>query len=161
MYRDTAAYRPSAPFTTSTEWYSYIHKVTPDSLKYYLEDSFEKITLYTNKVTNATYKKVGDKYETTLEVESGKNYFDGNGKLLEAGDKPNFLDIGVFTEDDKNEKGITRKNALILEKRWVKPGTNTFTFTTDKMPIKAGIDPYNKMIDRIPDDNMKTVEEEE
>ena len=41
----------------------------------------------------------------------------------------------------------------------MKPGKNTFTFTTDELPLKAGIDPYNKMIDRTPDDNMKSVEE--
>ena len=160
MYRDTAAFRPSAPFTTSIEWYSYIQQVTPDSLKYYIEDSFEKITLYTNKTVNATYKKVGDKFEVTLEVNSEKNYFDGNGKLLDAGTQSNLLDIGIFAEDDKNDKGMTVKKPLILEKRWVKPGKNTFTFTTNELPIKAGIDPYNKMIDRIPDDNMKPVEEE-
>lgn len=35
----------------------------------------------------------------------------------------------------------------------------TYKFTVDKLPIKAGIDPYNKMIDRIPDDNIMILEE--
>ena len=159
-YVDSAAFRPKAPFTTSTEWYGFIQSVTPDSLKYFIEDSFEKITLYTNKVTNTTYKKTAEgKYEVTIDVESTKNYFDGNGKQLSTGATPNLLDIGIFDEDTTNGLGITAKAPLYLEKRWVNPGKNTFTLITDKLPIKAGIDPYNKMIDRIPDDNVKNVEE--
>ncbi|WP_431158407.1 ABC transporter permease/M1 family aminopeptidase [Winogradskyella poriferorum] len=159
-YTEAARFRPKAPFTTTTEWYDYMKSVTPDSLKYYLEDSFEKITLYSNKVNEATYKKLADdKFEVTLDIQSAKNYFDGNGKLLQEGDQPNLLEIGVFDEDDVNEQGITTKVPLVLERIWVKPGQTKYTFVTDKLPVKAGIDPYNKMIDRIPDDNLIPLEE--
>jgi ABC-2 type transport system permease protein len=159
-YMEAARFRPKAPFTTTLEWYDFIKSATPDDMQYYLEDSFEKITLYSNKVTEASYKKVADdKYEVTIEVESTKNYFDGNGKLLATGEKANLLEIAVFDNDIKNEQGMTVKLPLVLEKVWVKPGKSTFTYITDKLPIKAGIDPYNKMIDRIPDDNLKTLEE--
>jgi hypothetical protein len=70
-----------------------------------------------------------------------------------------MIDIAVFDEDGKNKNGMTVKSPLVLKKEWVKPGKSTFTFTTSKLPIKAGIDPYNKMIDRVPDDNLMTVEE--
>jgi ABC-type transport system involved in multi-copper enzyme maturation permease subunit len=160
-YTDAAAFRAEAPFTTTVEWYDYMKKATPADLQYYLEDSFEKITLYSNKVTQATYKKAaGDTYEVTLEVESVKNYFDGNGKLLSTGEKPNMLEIAVFDTDATNDQGMTIKSPLVLEKVWVKPGKSTFTYTTKKLPIKAGIDPYNKMIDRVPDDNLMSVEEQ-
>lgn len=159
-YMEDARFRPKAPFTTTLEWYDFIKSATPDDMHYYLEDSFEKITLYSNKVSEATYKKVADdKYEVTIEVESTKNYFDGNGKLLATGDKANLLEIAVFDNDIKNEQGMTVKLPLVLEKVWVKPGKSTFTYITDKLPIKAGIDPYNKMIDRIPDDNLINLEE--
>lgn len=159
-YTKAAAFREKAPFTTTTEWYKYMKEVTPDSLKYYLEDSFEKITLYSNKVTGATYKKVtNDTYEVTIHVESAKNYFDGNGKLLEEGTKPNLLEIAVFDNDIKNAQGMMIKSPLIIDKVWVKPGSSSFTYITNKKPIKAGIDPYNKMIDRVPDDNLISLEE--
>lgn len=159
-YTNAAKFREKAPFTTTTEWYDYIKSVTPDSLKYYLEDSFEKITLYSNKVTEATYVKLAEnKYKVTIEVESSKNYFDGNGKLLATGDKPNLLEIAIFDTDIKNKQGMTIKAPLVIEKVWIKPGKSTFTYLTSKLPIKAGIDPYNKMIDRIPDDNLMTLEE--
>jgi ABC-type transport system involved in multi-copper enzyme maturation permease subunit len=158
-YVDSAAFRAHAPFTTSLEWYNYIQSATPDSLKYYLEDSFEKITLYTNKVLEANYKELDNgKYEVTLKVESDKNYFDGNGKLLGSGSKANLLEIGIFDKDTQNANGMTVKDPIILEKRWIQPGKNTFTYVVDRLPVKAGIDPYNKMIDRIPDDNVKNIE---
>ncbi len=159
-YTEAARFRPKAPFSTTIEWYDYMKSVTPDSLKYYLEDSFEKITLYSNKVSKASYKKLADdQYEVTIEVESAKNYFDGNGKLLEEGSRPNLLEIGIFDADVKNSQGMTIKSPIVLERVWVSPGHSTYTFTTKKLPVKAGIDPYNKMIDRIPDDNLIAVEE--
>jgi hypothetical protein len=158
-YMEAARFRPKAPFTTTLEWYDYMKAATPAALQYYLDDSFKKITLYSNRVTKATYKKVAnDNYQVTLEVESIKNYFDGNGKLIATGDKPNMLEIAVFDNDIKNKAGMTIKSPLVLKKLWVKPGKSTFTYTTKKLPIKAGIDPYNKMIDRIPNDNLIPVE---
>lgn len=160
-YTEAAKYRQSAPFTTTKEWYHYIDSVTPDSLKYYIQDSFEKITLYSNKTSKATYKKLADdKYEVTITVDSKKEYFDGLGNLLETSEKPNLLDVGIFEEDGKNSNGMTIKSPLIIKKLWVKSGESTFTFTTEKLPLKAGIDPYNKMIDRIPDDNLISIEVE-
>lgn len=159
-YTEAARFRPEAPFTTTIEWYDYIKSVTPDSLNYYLEDSFEKITLYSNKVTEATYKKLKDNtYEVTIKVESAKNYFDGTGKLLNEGSQPNVLEIGVFENDTVNAQGMTIKSPLVLEHVWVKPGKSTYKYVTKKQPVRAGIDPYNKMIDRIPDDNLKTLDE--
>lgn len=159
-YIEAARFRQKAPFTTTLEWYDFMKAATPADLQYYLEDSFKKITLYSNKVTKASFKKVANSnYEVTLEVESSKSYFDGNGKLLSTGTKPNLLEIAVFDNDTKNKQGMTTKVPLVMKKVWVKPGKSIYTFITKKLPIKAGIDPYNKMIDRIPDDNTKTLEE--
>jgi len=33
-----------------------------------------------------------------------------------------------------------------------------FTVVVEKMPVRAGIDPYNKLIDRRPKDNTVAVE---
>ncbi len=161
-YMKEAQFRPEAPFTTTHEWYDYMKKATPDSLQYYLKDSFEKITLYSNKTEEATYRKLDNgKYEVTLKVQSEKNHYDGLGKLLDSPTRENLLDIGIFAQDTVNTKGMSTKNPLLLKKVWVKPGATTFTFTVDKQPLKAGIDPYNKMIDRIPEDNLVDLEEQE
>lgn len=159
-YIKNAAFRPNAPFTTTKEWYSYISEATPDSLHYFIEDSFKKITLYSNKVTEANYRQLANgKYEVTMEVESSKTYYDGIGKTLGVSEKPNYLEIGVFGEDGENDKGMNTQTPLKLIKKWIKPGNSKHVFITDELPAKAGIDPYNKMIDRIPNDNMKNLEE--
>ena len=36
----------------------------------------------------------------------------------------------------------------------------TYSFVVDQQPTRAGIDPYNKLIDRISDDNMIDVAKE-
>ena len=46
---------------------------------------------------------------------------------------------------------------LFLEKRLIKSGEQTFTFMVDERPARVGVDPYNKMIDRNPDDNLRSI----
>jgi len=69
------------------------------------------------------------------------------------------LEIAVFDTDIENTQGMTIKSPLVLERVWVKPGKSTYTYITNKLPIRAGIDPYNKMIDRIPDDNLVVLDD--
>jgi len=38
---------------------------------------------------------------------------------------------------------------------------NEFTITVDEEPVSVGIDPYNKLIDTISNDNRRTPTEEE
>ncbi|MFN7120258.1 MAG: M1 family aminopeptidase, partial [Saprospiraceae bacterium] len=158
-FLEAAAFRQKPPFANTPEWYGYIKSVTPDSLKYYLEDSFEKIVLYENRAKKASAQKKGDgTYEVTINIDTRKIYYDGLGKELKQGDQPNLIEIGIFAAEGKNDKGMTKKVPLYLQKHWLKPGEHTLTFTVKGEPVKAGIDPYNKLIDRIADDNVVPVE---
>ena len=158
-FLDSAAFREESPFATTTEWYANIKAVCPDSMQYFLEDSFEKITLYNNRITKTEYKKISDtEYEVNLTFETKKTHYGGNGEELDSPDRPNLLEVGIFAEDAKNDKGKMEKVPLYLEKIWVSPGETSLTITVKQEPKQAGIDPYNKMIDRIPNDNMKDVE---
>lgn len=69
------------------------------------------------------------------------------------------MDIGIFLADDKNQNGMTKKVPVYLKKHWIKPGEQVIELVVDSKPLKAGIDPYNKLIDRIPDDNVKAFDE--
>jgi ABC-type transport system involved in multi-copper enzyme maturation permease subunit len=147
-------------YATSEDLYKAIYSLTPDSLKYKVKDGFKEIVLYENRVLNADTKKMDDdKWETTFTVNSKKIYYDNTGKEEKVDKERNLVDIGLFGEDITNDNGITIKNPFYFKLRWLKPGDNTFTIVTDKKPIKAGIDPYNKLIDRNSDDNLKKVEE--
>jgi hypothetical protein len=44
-----------------------------------------------------------------------------------------------------------------MERRPLRSGTQVFRFVTDSKPTFAGIDPYNRWIDRNSDDNVKPV----
>lgn len=160
-FLDTAAFRKKPPFATSTEWYSYIKAATPDSLQYFLQDSFEKIVLYENFVINASYTKQADStFKVNLTLQTRKIYYDSAGNESAQSDKKDLIEIGIFADDGKNAKGMTQKVPLYLKKHWLAPGEHKLEFVVSKQPVKAGIDPYNKLIDRIPDDNVKAVEKD-
>ena len=67
-----------------------------------------------------------------------------------------YIDLGIFGNSEKSDvlgKPLVYKRLKITKKE------NTFVFKTKEKPSKAGIDPYNYLIDRLPDDNIKSAEE--
>jgi ABC-2 type transport system permease protein len=159
-FLDTAAFRPTGPFATTGEFLPYLYDVTPDSLKYYVEDSWEKICLYENRAMEASYEKLADdNYKVTMKVNTKKIYYDGLGKEISEGQGPDLIELGIFAEDTKNDQKMTVKAPLYLQKHWLAPGEHTLEFTVKEKPVRAGIDPYNKLIDRVSDDNLIRVEE--
>ena len=129
----------------------------PDSVKYYLEDTWNKITLYENKVIEASSQPTGrkDEYRVTLKVSTRKLYADSAGNEKPAPGMNDYIDIGVFASDTKDKTGRTQTNPLFLKKYKLAKGEHTIVLIVKGRPIRAGIDPYIKLIDRIPDDNVK------
>ena len=160
---DSFALKPEPPFATSYDWYDYIKSVTPDSLRYFLTESFEEITLYENKAVKAVYNtqpNADGKYQVTLTVDTRKIIYEGSGEEKSRPTERSLIEIGVFGEDDRNEQGIKEMNPLYLQKTWLTPGEHVIELLVDEVPVKAGIDPYNKLIDRISDDNVIAVDAE-
>ncbi len=158
-YMKAARFRQKAPFTTSLEWYSFLKAATPDSLKPWLTDNFEKLTLYDNRITKAEAKAIGNgQYRVKLYVRSGTEYYDKTGKETSKGKGPVVTDIAVLTDDSKNKDGLTTKVPLLMQKRSLTPGEHIIEVTVKGKPVKAGIDPYNKLIDRVSDDNIVNVD---
>lgn len=150
--------RKSPPFPGSSDLYRYLQAATPDSLQYYLEDTWEKITLYDNRTESVTAKKMSEEeYEITLDIRSQKLYADETGRESNAEYEADYIDIGIFAAEDTDENGRNRVNPLYLKKHKIKPGQSTITVKVKGLPEKAGIDPYNKLIDRIPDDNTASI----
>jgi len=143
------------PYPTSNAAVREFKKATPDSLQYLISDMFENITLFSNRMMEAKYKKVGNEYEVTIKTKSEKFRADKNGEEKEI-PVADYIDIGIFAEpkDDKNLGKVLFYKRLKITKK-----DNTWTFKTKELPYQAGIDPYNYLIDRVPDDNLKTVSE--
>lgn len=143
------------PYATSIAAVNEFKKVTPDSLQYIISDMFENITLFSNRMLEAKYKKVGTEYEVTLKTTSEKFRANSLGKET-AIPVADYIDIGVFAKPD-NDKNLGK--VLVYKRLKINKKDNTYTFKTKELPYQAGIDPYNYLIDRVPDDNVKKVEE--
>ena len=158
-FRDSFGLKETPPFPGSYDLYDFIKKVVPDSLHDYMDDSWLKIALYENRVLSAKAKKTGDnRYEVTLQVKARKMYSDEKGNETEAADTNDYIDIGVFADDKVEDDGKKLTQPLYLQKHRLANGEHTITVTVQGKPVKAGIDPYNKLIDRVPEDNRVEVE---
>ena len=113
--------------------------------------------LYDVKVTSAQSKKRADgKWDVTLEVDARKLYADGKGVETETPLDEAF-DVGVFTAEP-GKKEFTRASVLSMGREHVHTGKQTLTIVVDQEPKFAGVDPYNKYVDRNADDNVQPVE---
>jgi ABC-2 type transport system permease protein len=121
---------------------------TPPDLRYLVDDGFNRIVLYDNKAISAVYEKTSDgKYKVTLKVQARKVQADGNG-VESPMPLADYVDIGVFCGKKNEEKPLYMRREKLSQEH------QTFTVVVDQQPTRAGIDPYNKLIDRIADDNM-------
>lgn len=143
------------PYTNSVEFLNYIKAATPDSLKYIINDMFETITLYENKTSSCSYTKTTDgKYLVKFTIESRKMKADSIGKMKDV-ELNDWIDIGVF--GSKEADGKTEETELYIGKHKINKNKMEFEIIVNEEPVKAGIDPYNKLIDRTPDNNTRSV----
>jgi ABC-2 type transport system permease protein len=142
------------PYTTAGELVRYFREVTPPEYQNVVTDLFERIILYDNQTRAATATKRADgKYVVKLTVASTKLLADAKGE-----EKPvpidDWIDIGIFATAGKKEN---LGKALFMEKRRITKPIETFEIVVGEKPARAGIDPYHKLIDRNPKDNMKAL----
>jgi ABC-2 type transport system permease protein len=126
---------------------------TPPEYQYLIDDGFDRIVLYDNKTIAATsHRRADGKYEVTLEVQAHKVQADGNGVETPM-PLADFIEIGVFSGAKGEEK------TLSLRREKMTQAHAAYKVVVDTKPTRAGIDPFNKLIDRIPDDNMIDITE--
>lgn len=149
---DKAFQKP--PFTTSRELLGYLDAETPDSLRYAVDDLFRTITLWDNSVENASVSKRADgSYDVAVHLRTGKLRSDslGNEQPTPMHD---LVDIGVFGAVDST---YALGKPLYLAKHRISAGDTTVHVIVRSPPRSVGIDPYNKLIDRKPRDNVMNV----
>ncbi|MGB6310143.1 MAG: M1 family aminopeptidase, partial [Steroidobacteraceae bacterium] len=141
------------PYPDTRQLVEALRAQTPPELQYLIDDGFNRIVLYDNKAISATSRRRPDgKYAVTLTVQARKVQADGNGVETEL-PLADYIDIGVF-KGSKDEE-----TALYMHREKLTQGRHTFNLVVDERPTRAGIDPYNKLIDRIADDNEMDVTE--
>lgn len=120
-------------------------------------DLLQRITLYDLKADEAKVTKRADgKFETEITVDADKFYADGQGQERKAllSDE---IEVGVFAQKP-GMGAFERKDVLALRRYPVHSGSQTIRIVTDTRPSFAGIDPYNKYIDRNSDDNIVAID---
>ncbi len=149
-YAEAVSYQ-EPPYTTSLDAMTYIRAATPDTLQYLVQDLFEEITLYNNKMVEATSQPVeGGKYAVKLKLFVEKIYADSTG-LETSTVLRDYIDIAVFGEGDK---------VLSKERRLFTKGEEELLVFVDEAPISAAIDPDCLLIDRVSEDNVLGISEE-
>jgi len=144
----------TAPYTTAPELVAEFRKVTPDSLQHMVTDMFDRITLYENRLTDASVKKLASgKFQVNMTVESKKLVADSLG-TERPGPLNDYLPVAVFPALGKDKKPVP---PLVLTKRRFHAGTNKFEFITAQEPARVAVDPYHEFIDRVQSDNSKDV----
>ena len=144
------------PYTTSLDLLRHLRQVTPDSLQYLVTDMFQRITLYENKADSVTAKKLPDgRYRVDMVLSAKKVYADSLGNETPATRMNDWIDVGVLGRQKIN--GNWQDVTLYRQKRRFRPGTTRLSVVVAEKPAKAGIDPYNLLIDRTPGDNLKDV----
>jgi hypothetical protein len=137
-----------APYPDTRLLVDALRRVTPPELQYMIDDGFNRIVLYDNKALSAiAHRRADGKYEVALSVQARKVQADGNGAETPM-PLADYIEIGVFSGAKDEEK------PLYLRREKITQEYQTFDIVVDSPPTRAGIDPYNKLIDRIGDDNM-------
>jgi aminopeptidase N len=143
------------PYTTSRELLDYLRAETPADRQQLLTDLFEKITLYDNRLETASARKRADgRYDVTLKLHAAKVHADGQGKETPAA-LDDWVEIGVFANGPSGKE--RDQKVLYLQRHHITTAAPTITVTVDAKPDEAGFDPYNKLIDRVSEDNRRKV----
>ncbi|RNC84244.1 MAG: hypothetical protein ED556_12370 [Winogradskyella sp.] len=144
----------NTPYPSTHDFLRHLEPQVPDSLKYLIKDWFKEITLYDNRLKDATYKKLDNgKYEVKLDIESYKIKSDslGNETRITMDD---WVDVGFFMDSEEEELYETQRLKFNKEK-------SSLTIELDSLPVKAAIDPRHILIDRVYKDNIKSISLEE
>jgi hypothetical protein len=139
------------PYPTSIDLMKEFRAVTPDSLKPMLYDMFESITLFSNKVSDASYRQLENgQYLLYLTIESKKFRADSVGVETEI-PVDDWIDIGVYAKGSKE-----RSEPIYFVRQKIDHPKMELQIVLDSEPGRAGIDPNFLLIDRFPEDNIKS-----
>ncbi len=141
----------AGPYPDTRGFVSALRAATPPEMQYLIADLFESITLFDNKAVSAVWSPApNNQYRVDITVNARKLKADGQGNETEV-PVNDLIDIGVFSGGKGHEK------ELYLAKHRITAKEQKFTILVNEKPTRAGIDPYNKLIDRKPDDNWVDV----
>lgn len=157
---DSFQYRPHGPFAGANDLYAILKRHVPDSLQYYLIDTWQKITEYDNKVEEVKVTPTGrpDEYMVTARVNIDKSWVGDKGNDIPAVGMKDYIDIAVLGEPMRDTAGRRQPHYLYKQRYRLGRGEHMFTFVVRGSPKAVAVDPLGYLIDRNMNDNVKQVE---
>ncbi len=149
----------SQPYASSKQLVEGFRSLARDEQERQLvADALEKITVYDLKADSAAVRELDSgEFETTLNVTLTKYYADGEGRETEA-PLDDAIDVGLFLTKPGLE-AFGKADVVSLRREPVVSGQQKIVLVSNDKPAFAGIDPYNKYIDRNSDDNIIAVDD--
>jgi ABC-2 type transport system permease protein len=144
------------PYPTAVELVDSLRAVTPDSLRYLIHDLLETITLYELRTDSVVVNDTTDgRFRVDIFGSAKKLRADSLGAETEAA-MNDWIEIGLFRNAGKGDT-LADKNGLpiYLQKHRIGAGPQRITVITAERPIRGGIDPMHKLVDRRVNDNVK------
>jgi ABC-2 type transport system permease protein len=140
------------PYATTPDLLRHLRAVTPDSTQHVVDDLFERVILFDNRAVEATYTHPSaGRWEVQLVVDAQKLRADSAGQETPV-PVDDWIDVGVYREG----KG---RDVLELRRVHLRRRRSLVTFVLPSRPLRAGIDPTFKLIDRRGTDNVIAVTE--
>ncbi|MEM7099121.1 MAG: M1 family aminopeptidase [Pseudomonadota bacterium] len=146
----------TGPFPTTLDMLAEFRRVAGNEHQEMITDLFEKITLFDLAVEEASYTEVEDGFEIRITPSARKLYADGQGLEAEA-NLSAHIDVGIFPEPEQELDDYLLPEPLYFERHRITSDTKEIIIRVSELPHKVGIDPYNKLIDRNPEDNLRTL----
>ncbi len=139
------------PFPTSQDLIADLRAATPANQQHVITDLFDTITLWNFRIEDATAKPRPDgRYDVQLQLAASKVRADPLGRETQIAIDDD-VDVGVFGVASSSDQLDT---PLVVQKVHLSQPITMVTLTVYREPVVAGIDPYNKLIDRAPDENV-------
>lgn len=144
-FHDEYAFRNKPPYAGVNDLYRIIKKHVPDSLQYFLTDSWERITVYNNKFIDAKLIQLENNggYKVRVKLHGAKTYTDSLGNDIAAPTMNDLIDIGIYGSEKPGE----HSNILYLKKHRIKAGDQEIEIVVREKPVSVFIDPYHFLID--------------
>ncbi|MGO1868871.1 MAG: M1 family aminopeptidase [Sphingobacteriaceae bacterium] len=163
------------PYTTSIEFVDDLRHQMPDSLAYLIDDLFETVTLYDNRVEKVSEaRQVGDQFELEIDFLISKYRTDAKGRktytnnrgdslIYNTGDDKlfslplaDYIDLAILGEakESNQQEG---ENYIHRQRIKVDDISNHLKIRLDDKPTEVIIDPYSMFLDAAPEDNRKRV----
>lgn len=141
----------AAPYPTTKDLIAIIRHHAGPEHQDLITDLLEKIILFDLKVDDTQIVETEDgKFEVTIEVSLAKYEANGAGEETEV-DVAGSFDIALLGAKDE---ATDVHDVLYLGKHPINSTSETITIISEQKPDYVGIDPFNKLIDRNPEDNI-------